>query len=112
MTGRSIYCAEEAALFAHRAGDRYRPSNGFEGELFDGAWCSDCARDAAHRADPALGDGCPILAAALAFDITHPDYPREWQYGADGQPRCTAFTTEGVPERCAHTDDLFGGDHG
>jgi len=107
MTNRSIYPTDLAAAFADRAGKRYLPSNGLEGELFYEAWCSDCARDAAHRADPALGDGCPILAASMAYAFADKGYPIAWQYGLDGQPRCTAFTIEGLPERCDRTPDLF-----
>ncbi len=108
MTDRSIYPPEDATIFAHREGGKYRPSNGFEGEIFYEAWCADCAREAAFRADPALGEGCPILAAAMSVDIAHPDYPNAWQYGPSGQPCCTSHITEGLIDRCPVTPDLFG----
>jgi hypothetical protein len=108
MIDRSIYPPEDAALFKKRAGEKYRPSNGTEGEIFYDAWCADCARDAAYRADPALGDSCPILVRASASAIEAESYPAEWTYSSAGQPCCTAFTTEGLPERCPDTADLFG----
>ena len=65
----------------------YRPSNGSEGVWFESKFCNQCERD-----DWASGgNGCPIQAAALAFDETDPSYPKEWIEDASG-PRCTAFT--------------------
>jgi hypothetical protein len=92
-------------------GKSYRPGSGTEGCAFDDAWCSHCARDAEYRsggedADPDLG--CKILADALGFEMDHPRYPKEWVYGHDGRPRCTAFTTDPTcPLRCDRTPDMF-----
>lgn len=108
MTGRTIYPDDLAAACAKKAGQKYQPSNGTEGWCFIEAWCADCAREAAFRADPALGEGCAILATTMALRVDDEDYPAEWQFGPDGQPRCTAFTVEGMPDRCRHTSDLFG----
>jgi hypothetical protein len=85
----------------------YRPSNGTAGADFEDRWCSHCSRDAAFRANPDSGDGCPIVAATFAFEIDHPEYPKEWVTNEKG-PRCTAFTTDAAcPVRCAQTADLF-----
>ncbi|EME69738.1 hypothetical protein H261_11909 [Paramagnetospirillum caucaseum] len=108
MADRTIYPDDLATVCAKRAGQKYRPSNGTEGELFYGAWCADCAREAAYRADPALGEPCPILSATMTFDVSNPLYPEAWQFGADGQPTCTAFTTEAETGRCPDTMDMFG----
>ena len=79
-----IYPPEDAAeFFAPLAGKKFRPSNGTEGEIFIDSWCGECARD--------KNQGCPIVAATFAFDVDEPEYPQEWQYGEDGQPKCTAF---------------------
>lgn len=70
----------------------YRPSNGTEGECFIRGWCAVCRHDRAardSRGEP--GDGCDILAWTMAVDIDSPKYPKEWRYGDDGQPICTAF---------------------
>lgn len=89
----------------------YRPSNGTEGCDFDDRWCAHCTRDAAYRAggpdvDPAIG--CQILANVYAFDIGHPEYPKEWITDERGS-RCTAFTTDPLmPVRCDKTIDMFG----
>ncbi len=86
----------------------YRPSNGTQGADFEDQWCSQCARDAAFRDNPDSGDGCPIVAATFVYDITDPEYPKEWVYGRDGQPKCTAFTTDPkCPTRCDETIDMF-----
>lgn len=102
-----MYPEDLAEKFKDRAGQKYRPSNGFEGDLFMGSWCAHCSRDAAHRADPDGADGCPIIAATHALDVDDEGYPAEWQYGPDGQPRCTAFTETGAEARCDQTLELF-----
>lgn len=78
----------------------YRPSNGTAGESFYARWCCLCARDKVMNGtvdvDAASDeDMCPIIAATLRHDITHPDYPKEW-VRRDGVPTCTAYT-EHVP---------------
>ena len=38
------------------------------------------------------------------------DYPKEWIYGANGDPKCTAFDDINEPKkipRCKNTKDLF-----
>jgi hypothetical protein len=71
----------------------YRPSNGTEGECFISQGCSRCERERAYREggydDPDLA--CDIQTWTMALGIDDPKYPREWQYGDDGRPRCTAF---------------------
>jgi len=90
------------------AGKPYRPSNGIEGEIFQALWCAECR----HNRTPD-GNGCLIELAAWAYDLGEEGYPSEWQYGADGQPRCTAFEDRYQPARtprCKATDDLFCGE--
>jgi hypothetical protein len=94
------------------SGDRpYRPSTGTEGVCFDQHWCEHCTRDAEYRSDPDNVDpalGCQLIANALAFNIGHPKYPKEWIYDNDGNPCCTAFTTDAsLPIRCDKTIDMF-----
>lgn len=62
----------------------YRPSNGTEGEFFQSAWCFRCANDSDNNP-------CEILDYTMAFSINDPDYPKQWIYGDDGKPKCTAF---------------------
>jgi hypothetical protein len=94
MKNRSLYTDDNAEMLKKHAGQKYRPSNGFEGDKFAELWCVDCKRSAAHRADPDDGDPCPIETAAFWHDLKDPQYPSEWQYGPDGQPRCTAHEPE------------------
>lgn len=89
-------------------GTAYRPSNWTEGEIFMEHYCFVCQRHADFRNG---GDSCPIAALTMALDRVDPDYPKEWNHGPDGQPRCTAFVPEGekVPDpRCPNTPDMFG----
>ena len=109
MAGKSAAAVEP---WPEKASTLDRPGSGTEGMSFDEHWCNHCTRDQAYRdggpdADPALG--CQIIADAFAYDINHPKYPQEWVYGADGVPKCTAFTTDpSKPVRCDRTLDLFG----
>jgi hypothetical protein len=97
-----IYPKDYAAILVKRAGEKWRPCNGTEGDLFIAAHCMKCMED---------GDNCEILHLTFAHDVEDAEYPAEWQYGVDGQPTCTAFRPEdGEPVtqvRCAHTVDMF-----
>jgi len=84
-----LYTDEMAERLKARAGEKYRPSNGSEGMMFMERWCAKCQRDAAYRAG--TGDSCPIVCNSLIHSIDEEGYPAEWQYGDDGQPRCSAF---------------------
>lgn len=80
---------------------KYRPSNGTEGEIFMAQWCHSCRRDRASRedgGDPA--DGCEILARTFAIPtVEDPEYPSEWRYRPDdGRPMCTAFVWDDEEE--------------
>jgi hypothetical protein len=74
----------------------YRPSNGCEGLDFMAEFCDRCKRDAEYRRTRDGEKGCPIAAAALAFVVDDPRYPKEWITDAAG-PRCTAFEPEAGP---------------
>lgn len=73
-------------------GKPYRPSSGAEGAYFMECHCFQCAKDKAFQ--DGTGDSCPIAALTVALDVTDPDYPKEWVYGPDGQPTCTAYAAE------------------
>lgn len=97
-----IYLPELAEAFKAHVGEKWRPSNGTEGEVFIGSWCCNCA---------ALDSTCEILTATCAFTENDPEYPIQWQIGADGQPKCTAFHAPGEArptDRCDRTIDMFG----
>ena len=74
--------------YAHvkSTGKPYRPSNGTEGEIFEGQWCSQCH----HQ------KRCGIFVYAMAFEVDHPNYPHELRIDERGQPECTNFK-EPVP---------------
>jgi len=94
--------------------NRYRPSNGTEGEWFIGNWCGNCARDKSILEGISLDEcdddqKCDIIARTFAYDMNHPDYPTEWVRTENG-PICTAFVQHGesIPEpRCKNTVDMF-----
>lgn len=99
------------ALFTDTLADRlktrarapYRPSNGFEGELFMSKWCALCAKD---NLDPVTleGEGCEIIADTMCLDEDDPDYPKAWQYAENGQPICTEFERLSLPPQGCPAD--------
>lgn len=117
-TGQAMDASHAAASLPVRL---YQPSNGTEGECFFSAWCCKCDRDAVmgHGKDfDDCGDDelCKIIADSMAYKVSDPEYPREWCYGADGYPQCTAFVPLGtlaslrvssVAERDDRTGDMF-----
>lgn len=98
-----IYQPEDAAqFFSDQVGQKWRPSNGTEGEIFISSWCFECQRDSEQD--------CPIVAATFIYDVDDEKYPQQWQYGADGQPKCTEWIPLGDPlptPRCTETRDMF-----
>lgn len=86
---------------AHDDFTPYRPSNGTEGRRFTAEHCDRCVSNAPY--ERWLDDGeqgeppqsCDILAYALCFSISDPEYPREkWVY-LGGEPTCLFFREEG-----------------
>lgn len=112
---QAIYPDSFAKLLLERAGQKYQPSNGTEGECFFDAWCRQCARDRSMREGDNVddcddGEVCKIIGDTMAFSPEDEEYPKEWQYGKDGQPCCTAFVQAGQaipPERDTYTIDMF-----
>lgn len=108
-----IYPDSWASMNIERAGQKYQPSNGSEGEIFHDGWCCQCARDLAMSEGMPIEEcddnqKCEILGRSF-LRIDDPEYPTEWQYGKDGQPCCTAFVPMGqpIPVEDKHTGDLF-----
>lgn len=107
--------AEWAALTKERAGQKYRPSNGTEGEIFMGNWCCKCQRDKSMREGADFDEcdddeRCDLIANTMCYDVEDDEYPKEWTYGNDGQPCCTAFVPVGEqipPPRDELTIDMF-----
>lgn len=76
--------------------EKYRPSNGTEGDWFASKFCGKCERERRWREREE--DPCSILVNSYALAIDHPDYPKEWIEDESG-PRCTAFREEGAPSQ-------------
>ncbi len=60
----------------------YRPTSGTEGECFAEDHCYQCKK----HSDP-----CPIRLKSMAYEVTAPEYPREWTFDENEEPICTAF---------------------
>jgi hypothetical protein len=82
---KRLFPDEMAEQLKECAGRTYRPSNGTEGAWFEVTWCGECVNE----------PRCLIPGEARMFHEKHPCYPRQWRYGKDGQPQCTAFKQKG-----------------
>jgi len=69
--------------------DKYRPSNGTEGEFFMEQFCYRCTK---YEWDK----GCDIQLRTMFFDVEDDEYPQEWQYDETGKPTCTDFECDGL----------------
>lgn len=79
--------------------EKYRPSNGEEGHIFMAQWCFDgCIKHSEENP-------CEIMGRALGCLSGDCE---EWTYSDEGEPICTAFSTEEEAYRCEDTGDLFG----
>jgi len=68
-------------------GQLYQPSNGTEGEIFTDRYCMKCKN---CDPDPSGKKQCMILCASLCFSVSDPEYPKEWVYDENDEPKCTA----------------------
>ena len=74
-----------------RVGQKYRPSNGTEGDIFTSYYCANCLNEEWMHTGNDNDKKCEILSNTMIFDIDLKEYPSEWQYTKEGQPTCTAF---------------------
>jgi hypothetical protein len=84
---RELFTDAHAELNKSMAGKLFRPSNGTEGEMFCATWCEQCSKYSEGE--------CHVFCATLWLGTEDQRYPREWTYGDDGQPKCTAFEQKG-----------------
>lgn len=81
--------------------EKYRPSNGTEGDIFMSKWCANCIEDT--ELSP-----CEIIFRTLTYNEDDEEYPDKWTYNDAGIPICTAFAAKDTPYRCSDTKDMFG----
>ena len=85
---KKLFVPRHANMLRAHDGEKYRPSNGTEGEMFREMYCYQCSKDDGEK------KLCDILGRTLGLLVDDPDYPTEWQYNGNGQPVCTAFKKE------------------
>ena len=83
-----MFIEDLAELNKEMVGQKYRPSNGTEGEMFMEMFCYNCKHDGEYKQ-------CDLIALSMVFNVEDDKYPKEWQYREDGQPLCTKFEKEG-----------------
>lgn len=72
-------------------GDKYRPSNGSEGEFFKDKFCRRCQWFKWHNFGGMKYQTCPIELATTKYEEDSDKYPNQWTYDEDGKPICTEF---------------------
>lgn len=89
--------------------EKYRPSNGSDGDAFTAQYCNQCAHDAKYRETNDGEDGCLTRFETMLYDIKNEKYPKEWIYDKDGKPACTKFLheSEQIIEHCEYTKEMF-----
>lgn len=69
---------------------KYRPSNGTEGDYFIAEHCAQCRHEKFLHTQDHADMKCEILSRTMLHGVTDPEYPREWVY-IDDKPTCTSF---------------------
>lgn len=78
----------------------YRPSNGTEGMWFTDEYCMNCIN---CDPDPEGEKQCEILMRSMMYSVKDPEYPKEWIYDENDEPKCTSHVkwdwgTDGDPD--------------
>lgn len=60
-------------------GDTWRPSNGFEGDIFMSTVCRDCIIGSQK---------CLIIEASMTYSVDEEGYPKQLHIGDCGYPQC------------------------
>lgn len=76
-----MFTEYQAEMMKPHAGEKFKPSNGTEGELFMTEYCDKCQRCGT----------CELIGDTMIYDIDDERFPHQWQYGSNGQPTCTDF---------------------
>lgn len=66
----------------------YRPSNGSEGMWFTDKYCMKCLH---CDPNPDGAKQCMILCNTMVYDTNDKEYPKEWIYDENDQPKCTKY---------------------
>lgn len=74
--------------------NKYRPSNGTEGDYFTAQWCKKCEKHYQHE-EYGLSCRLQIYENSMIFDVDEDGYPGEWIVGEDGLEKCTAYVGPG-----------------
>ena len=98
MKGREMYPKDLAEKFIGSK-EKYRPSNGAEGEMFCEMFCYQCKHWVLNGATDTYGCQKWIHDNTLFYDIDDPEYPKQWKHDTDGQPICTAFRDKSIPPK-------------
>lgn len=107
-----LFPPELATLHVESAGRQWTPSNNTEGQHFIESWCRQCWWNNHNlHEDVPFDEIDPLEGICQIFDASFRGEAWEWQIGADGQPRCTAYVPAGQPlplppPRCEHTLEL------
>ena len=74
-----------------KQGDTYCPSNGTEGDYFMAKFCDRCIHEKFSHTQNHRDKQCDILSRSMIYDRKDKEFPKEWQYGENDNPLCTAW---------------------
>lgn len=75
----------------NKPGEKYRPSNGTEGDCFTHDHCGQCIHEKFWHTQKHGDKQCEIFSRTLLYNHWEPQYPSEWTYNEIGEPVCTEF---------------------
>jgi len=85
----------------------FRPANSTHGEIFCMQFCYSCKYWQGDDNFDHLGKPyckLEIYDNTLIYDVTDPEYPKEWRFGEDGNPVCIAYKRRIPPEPVLEED--------
>ena len=84
-----MYTDEMAEAMKKHAGEKWRPANGHEGDMFYSHFCQNCKND-----DRENEDYCPLIGLTMIHSVEDKEYPIQWQIWENGLPVCTDYDSK------------------
>jgi hypothetical protein len=88
-------------------GQKYCPSNSTAGDVFMSKFCERCSKEKFIHTQVHGDKQCDILNKAIVFEHDNPNFPKEWQYGLEDNPLCTAYRHHNWQEGEPAEEEVF-----
>lgn len=84
-----MYTDDHAEELKKHAGEKWRPANGQEGDMFYSHFCESCKNE-----DKDNDKYCPIYGLTMIHNVEDDEYPAQWRIWENGKPVCTDYDPE------------------